>query len=397
MIAAIIFWLSVLAMLHSYLLYPLLLKIISRGKKHNDISYSRNEELPEVYVLMSAYNEEKLVGKKLDSVLKSDYPSDKLHIIAGSDGSTDSTNEIVRELMSKNPNLQLKSFEDRAGKPEMLNRLVRAIAEEKKSGTGIKVFIFTDANVFFAPSAVFELVKHFKNPVIALVGANMHNRETNREGISIQEKSYIERENNIKYLEGLNWGTMMGAFGGCYALRADFFDYIPRNFIVEDFYITMLALQKRGKAIAEPRAVCIEDIPDDIYMEFRRKARISAGNYQNLSVFYQLLFPPFSPLAFSFFSHKVLRWAGPFFILAAYLSCLWLARNDDFYLALFIFQTMLLIVPFADFILKKAGIHVMILRFVSYFCFMNLALAAGLFKFLKGVDSNVWEPTKRKV
>lgn len=394
MIAAIIFWLSVLAMLHSYLLYPLLLKIISKGKKHNSLVFSGEEELPMVYVLMSAYNEERLVGKKLESVLKSDYPADKLKIEVGSDGSTDRTNEIVTALTKQHPNLRLKIFEDRSGKSHILNSLVQSL-NERESGTGAKIFIFTDANVFFTPSAIFELVKHFKNPEIALVGANVRNTGLNREGISIQEKSYIERENYIKYLEGLNWGTMMGAFGACYAIKSDFFGFIPKNFLMEDFYITMRVLEKKGKAIAEPNAVCIEDVSDDIFMEFSRKTRISAGNYQNLGVFYKLLFPIFSPLSFSFFSHKILRWTGPFFITAAYLSCLFLARTSTFYFALLIIQSVLLIIPFFDYLLKQGGIHVMVFRFISYFYFMNLALAAGMVRYIKGIKTSTWEPTAR--
>src|SRR5690606_16045091 len=101
------------------------------------------------------------------------------------------------------------------------------------------------------------------------------------------------------YREGLIWGTMMGAFGGLYSIRKSFFAPVPRNFLVDDFYITMHALAKGKLAINELSAVSYEDASNKISEEFRRKVRISAGNFQNLSVYKKLLWPPFTGLAFS--------------------------------------------------------------------------------------------------
>lgn len=342
---------------------------------------------------MSVYNEEKVIEEKLQSMIKNNYPSSKLQMLVGSDGSTDATNQILKNFSDQHSNFQYKNFEGRTGKSSILNQLVEIVSGKPMKGRN-RVFIFTDANVMFTDETVFQLVKHFKNPDIALVGANILNKGLRKEGISIQEKSYIERENQIKYLEGLNWGTMMGAFGACYAIRSDFFGFIPENFLMEDFYITLHALARQGKAISEPNAICLEDVSDDILQEFRRKVRISAGNYQNLRVYYKLLFR-FSPLAFSFMSHKVLRWMGPFFIIATFVSCLWLSRASGLYRTLLIIQSILLLVPLLDYLFRKVGVHVVLLRFISYFYFMNLALIIGLMKYLAGIKTSVWEPTKR--
>ncbi|MBK9026309.1 MAG: hypothetical protein IPL69_20845 [Saprospiraceae bacterium] len=91
-----------------------------------------------------------------------------------------------------------------------------------------------------------------------------------RDGISIQEKSYIERENLIKYWEGLIWGTMMGPFGGCYAIRKKLYTNVPQNFLVDDF-ISMKILEKGFHCLNDLDAICYEDVSNEAKQEYRRK------------------------------------------------------------------------------------------------------------------------------
>ena len=160
----------------------------------------------------------------------------------------------------------------------------------------------------------------------------------------------------------------------------------------------MKVLGSGQKAVLEPKAVVYEDVSVNMREEFRRKVRISTGNFQNLKVFYPLLFPPFSGLAFSFLSHKVLRWLGPFFILSALLSSgvVGIGKTNTFYLILFFAQIFsLLIIPVLNFLLQRMHVHIVLIRYIAYFNAMNLALLTGFFKYLKGVKTNVWQPTKR--
>ena len=95
-----IFWLSVLLIIHSYLLFPWLLQLLASNKKENDCRFEENE-LPPVSVLMSVYNEEGILKKKLDSILNSNYPANKLTILIGSDASDDLTDEILLQYQKK--------------------------------------------------------------------------------------------------------------------------------------------------------------------------------------------------------------------------------------------------------------------------------------------------------
>ncbi len=385
----ILFWFSVLAIFHSYVLFPFILKILAKNKEVNqDVFKLSDSNLPKVSILMSLYNEEDVISEKIESILKSNYPSEKLEIIVGSDNCDDNTNDIVSALCKENPNLFFFPFTTRQGKPSIINQL-----QKKSIGT---IIIITDANVIFSENTIFEMVKHYKNSNIGLVDTRMTNTKESisKTGISIQESSYNSREVKIKQNESLIWGTMMGPFGGCYSLRNDLFKDVPVNFLVDDFYINMNVLKQNKKAINCMNAIVYEDVSNNIKDEFRRKIRISTGNFQNLATFKNLLFSKAKGLSFSFFSHKVLRWFGPFLLIIAFLSNLFLIKFDFYKISIIIFLATF-ILPFIDVILKKQKINISIFRFITHFYTMNIALLIGFFRFLSGVKSGVWQPTKR--
>jgi cellulose synthase/poly-beta-1,6-N-acetylglucosamine synthase-like glycosyltransferase len=264
------------------------------------------------------------------------------------------------------------------------------------------ILIITDANVMLAANTIFQLCKHFKDAKIAVVDSNIINPDRKEgNGIAKNEKGYISREVMMKHYEGKAWGAMIGPLGGCYAIRSTYFTEVPKGFLVDDFYIAMKALEKGGKAINELEAICYEDVSSKISEEFRRKTRISSGNFANLSVFWPMLMPWKGALAFAFLSHKVLRWFGPFFIIAAFIANIFLAfafGGNLFYQILFFLQTFgLFAVPLLDFLAGLLGLHLAPLRYISYFLAMNAALLKGFFNYLKGVRNNVWQPTQRNI
>ena len=392
-IAEIMFWLSVGLVFHSYVLFPMLLKIFSAGKKENDVVFAPGDaELPAVYIVFSVFNEEKVIRAKLESIMNTTYPLQRMRVLIGSDNSTDATNYIVDGFAAKYAQISFYKFYQRNGKSGVINKLMAGLVEAGLSNKD--VLIFTDANVMFTPSTIYEMVKHFKAKSIGQVAANILNKGMTAEGIAIQENRYIQRENGMKYLEGLNWGSMMGAFGACYAMRADCWVEIPKNYLMEDFYLSMNVLKNGEKAISELKAICYEDVSNEVGEEFKRKSRIQAGNFQNLGVYWPFLFR-FNAVAFCFLSHKVIRWFGPLFIVVAYVANALLLGQGSFYIFSFVCQNLLLISPVIDAVLKKIGVHLFVLRLASYFYIMNLALVNGFVMYVRGVKTNAWNPTKR--
>jgi hypothetical protein len=143
--------------------------------------------------------------------------------------------------------------------------------------------------------------------------------------------------------------------------------------------------------------VCYEGATHRVSDEYRRKKRIAAGSFQNLARFRRWVLPPITRLGFAFFSHKVLRWFGGFFLLFMLLSAGFLGLENQFYRAVFwlmlsgmtgvvllnYIQNRLLPRPFP------------MLTNLAYFLAMNLALTDGFFKWLRGIRENTWQRTSR--
>ena len=383
-----LFWICFFLIIYSYFIFPMTVILFGKNKELNSNTYNKIDEMPSVSILIAAYNEQSTIKEKVMSIINSNFPTDKIEIIIGSDSSTDNTNEIIKKLEEEYPFIIAINFEKRTGKSGVVNRLVKRAKND--------ILIITDANIIFSKKTIDFLVQHFKNPDIGLVDTNMVNIGIKKSGISFQEKTYISWEVKFKHAESKLWGMLMGPFGGCFAIRKTLFSPIPENFLVDDFYVCMNILQNGYKTINDLEAIVYEDVSNQLSEEFRRKRRISMGNFINLFHFKKLLLKPFSKLGFVFISHKVFRWFGPVLLLLIFVANYFLILDSIFYKTTFFAQIILFIFPFIDLLLRKIGIHIIILRFITHFYSMNLALLIGMIDYLTSNKKGVWEPTKRK-
>jgi len=383
-----LFWICFFLLAYTYFLFPVAVILFSKNKKLNSNFYNETEVVPSVSILIAAYNEQAVIKEKVMSIIDSNFPNSKIEIIIGSDCSNDNTNQIIKDLEVGFPFINTIIFEERTGKSGVVNKLVRQAKNE--------ILILTDANIIFSNNTISSLVRHFKNLYIGLVDTNMVNVGIKKSGISFQEKTYISWEVKFKHAESKLWGMLMGPFGGCFAIRKSLFTPIPENFVVDDFYVCMNILQNGHGAINDLQAIVYEDVSNQLSEEFRRKKRISMGNFINLFHFRKLLLKPFTKLGFIFISHKVIRWFGPILLLLIFLANYSLILDSIFYKTTFFAQLILFIFPFIDLLLRKIGIHIIILRFITHFYSMNLALLIGMIDYLTANKKGVWEPTKRK-
>lgn len=383
----ILFFVLVFLLIHTYVLYPTLLWLLAPQKTSTDNYIYSSDTLPFVSVIMAVHNEEMVLEQKIASIMQTNYPHNKFEVIVGSDCSTDKTNTILQQAANTYPNLKFTVFDKRQGKIAIINELVDSAAGD--------ILISTDANVLFNHSTIYELVKHFEDTSIGLVDSKMVNKGLKKTGISIQESTYITQEVMIKHREGKIWGAMIGPFGGCYAIRKELFAKPPVNFLVDDFYINMKVLEKGKKCINSLNALAIEDVSNNISQEFKRKIRIATGNFQNLKEFRHLLWPIYTPIAFAFLSHKVIRWFGPILMLCIFAISIILSFSVFSFKVLALMQLGIFLLPLIDIFLKSINIHVLPLRFATHFLITNFALLIGLIKYLKGVQNNVWQPTQR--
>lgn len=400
LLLSLLFWLALGALVHTYVVYPALLRKWSRGRSNNTLHYQPEEIWPRVSVICSLYNEEAVIVEKMTSLRDLDYPADRLQFYMGSDCSSDGTNDLMHDLAKtwngNAPTLYFFPFAERRGKPPVVNELVEKATAQNGVGPD-HILLITDANVMLTPNTLNRMIRHFKNPAIAVVDAHMQHTGMRADGISQAEHTYISGEVLLKHREGVLWQKMIGPFGGCYAIRSDYFTPVPPRFLVDDFFIAMSAFQRGGGAISDLEAVCYEAVSHDMQEEYRRKRRISSGNFQNMRHFRHLWWPPTSILGFAFFSHKILRWLGPFLLIGLLLSSGLLALLGNIVFK-WLFGSLvggMAGVVIADRLARAFGWNVLPLRGAHYFLYMNLALLEGFINYLKGIKSNVWQPPKR--
>ncbi len=394
MLAQIIFWLSLFLLVYSYILYPTFVNVCfhfftPKSKPSSNTSFS-------VFILIAAHNEEDVILQKLRSIDSSDYPKDKLKVYIGSDNSTDKTNDLISAYAEKSKfPIYFEIMKNRSGKIGTINHLVDKI-NQKYTLTPDDILISTDADVMLQKETVGRLARHFTDPNIGLVDAHIHGETLKEKSVSKSESKYLHREAKLKYQEGQMYGKMMGSFGGCLAIRASCFRPVPSSFRVDDFFLTMHVLSNAYKAISDPEAICTEKVNSTFSEEFKRKRRISSGNFQNMA-FYKKYLLPLSSLGFVFFSHKVIRYIGPILMLIVFILNAFLITSGS-KLMIFLFAGQLvwyILIPMLDRIFEFFGTNVLALRNVRYFNYMNLALLYGMKDYIYGIDSNIWEPTKR--
>jgi cellulose synthase/poly-beta-1,6-N-acetylglucosamine synthase-like glycosyltransferase len=385
----ILFLLCVLVPIFSYVIFPWYLKLSSIKIKRKKNNYESISQWPAITIVFSVFNEGKVIRRKLESILNSDYPKEKLHILIGSDNSTDSTHSIIEEFETLYPNITLIKKTSRNGKLKIINELIDFTATEH--------LIFTDANVFFEPQTFKALVFNLIQNKAQMVCGNISKFSPKNQGISSQEIFYMNFENQIKHLESLKYNFVVGVEGGCYAILKSWFVKVPDGFLMDDFFITLDVISKKGKVLFEPEAICFEDVNDSPMIEFNRKIRISIGNFRNLTFYKHLLFPIHKGFGFAFFSHKVLRWFTPFSIMLSFFVSLILSFQYPLFYFLSIAYSLFIILPILTIYLEKIKIKIPVLNALGHFILMNLALLIGYFRFISASNESAWEPPKRNV
>lgn len=398
-----VLFICVLAVGHTYVFYPWYVLHKAKGarppvrgeEQKSGVSGRYSGSGPPVFILMAAHNEAAVLPAKLDSLAAQDYPGE-LRFLIGSDNSTDATNKILTGRAAADHRFSPTLFTSRQGKPNIINQLA------EQAGTA-GIYLITDASVMLRPNVITELVRPLlQDDGIGVVDATMVQTGAIDAGIGRQEEQYINREVSVKRAEGRLWGAMIGPFGGCWVIRAEAYRPVPANFLVDDFFLCMSAYEAGYKGVSSPTAVVEESVGQSIRDEFRRKVRISSGNWQNLVRFRRLWWPFWKdPLAFAFFSHKVLRWWTPFFLLIGLVALVGLATTSPYpgnYWAGLVLKCSVFgtgIVLLLDLVLSAAGVHFGPARYLRYFLAMNAALLVGFYRYLTGISSNVWQPSPR--
>lgn len=364
-------------------LYPALLKILAILKKNKNNEYGLPENYPTITVLCPAYNEVDIIEEKIHSFLNLNYPADKIHMIVISDDSTDGTNEVVERYLDTN-RISLVIQKPRQGKQAGHN-LVRPTIKSD-------YVLSTDANSIFHPDSVIELVKTMlsSSDIGITTGEVLYIK--NESGDS-GESLYWKYEGYMKQLES-DWYSIIGSNGPIFLIKTELFIDIPTD-SCDDFLRALYVLFKHYKGRYNSKAKTFEMVTSRCISEMNRKTRIIGGQWVTVFTYAQLLNPfQYPQAAFMLFSHKILRWIFPIFIIGAFISNAFLLHNY-FYLLLFILQLIVYILGFIELGIEQTGKTFRLGRFCGYLVSMNISAIIGFYDFITKSSKSVWEKERQ--
>jgi poly-beta-1,6-N-acetyl-D-glucosamine synthase len=367
-----VFWLATAYVLYTYVGYAALLALWRAVRRGRCEETGAGEHAPRVSVVLTVRNEVDNIGPKLDDLINQDYPRDRLEIWVASDQSTDGTNDVVREYQARDPRIHLAEYDENIGKAVAVNRTVPL--------TGGEILISSDVRQRVDPDAVRKLVRHFKDPKVGLVGAEMTLVNAQGEASSECTGLYWRYERALRRLESC-LGLLTGVSGAFYAIRRCVFRDIPPGSYCEDVTLALYARSSGYRVLWEPEARVYEQMRDP-YVEFRRKVRTLVGNYQLLSQFWPLYLPWRGRLAFTLISHKLVRLFIPLALLAILVASLFLAPWSPFYAGLLLAQVAFYTAGALG-IAREAFRRSRLVNACGAFCMLNWAALVAMFHVMR--------------
>jgi cellulose synthase/poly-beta-1,6-N-acetylglucosamine synthase-like glycosyltransferase len=379
------FWVSLLAISYAYAGYPAILWLVSRlGRLPERSGREPGVHLPSVTMIVSAYNEEKVIGEKIENALSLDYPAELLEIVVVSDGSSDRTSDIVSEFANKG--VVLRHYEGRIGKTACLN-LALPLA------TG-GVIVFSDANSIYENGALKALVYPFQDSTVGFVTG--WTRYGSGEDMSAADSLgiYAKLELVTKELES-RLGSCIGADGAIFAIRKGL--YLPlRDYDINDFVIPLSINQQGYRGVLQGEAICFERGAGSSKGEFHRQVRITSRTIRAIVNYRQLLNPfKFGVLSLELFSHKMCKFLAPLFMVALFASNLLLSGRGGFFLAVLVAQGVFYTAAGVAPLISKTGLLSRMAEAARTFVIVNAAIALAWVKYFHGETFTTWSPTKR--
>lgn len=390
LLAAVLFWTCLSVVAWVYFGYPLALKCGLLGRPNRSLCANPSEgaaqraggSWPELSVIIPAHNEEAGIEAKLRNLLDSDYPRDKIETLVGSDGSSDRTQEIVERF--REDAVGLLSFPQHRGKSAIQNGLV-----DIASGS---ILVFTDADCLLPRDALCRLIRHFVDSRVGLVTGSPQYRDANHTPTTANEGVYLLYETWLRNLESER-GLLAMASGSFFAIRRSLWHPLAAN-EGDDFALPLRVVRAGLLNVLETRACPTTELAhDDPRAILNLKVRIISKDCRALLDNSDLLNPfRYGVVAVGLWSHKLLRWLVPYFLVAMFASNLLLIHQPSYWITLAIqiaFYAAAVLGIASRGRVRWGGLSV-----PMSFCTVNLAGALGVARALAGRVSGVWTPER---
>ena len=380
LVLKVMFVASIAVLAYTYIGYPILVYILAKlaPQKSNTAECE-----PKVTVLITAYNEEGAIGAKLENTLAIDYPAEKLDILVASDGSTDETDAIVREYEGRG--VRLFRQEGRKGKTFTQNGAVESSEGE--------VILFSDATTEYQPDVLRKLLPYFADETIGCAAGRLEYVDNTDSDVGKGAQSYWSYETFLKKSESTAC-SLIGASGCLYAVRKSAYRPMYPE-ACSDFLICTTLYEQGLRSVYVPEAVCFEETNRDSANEYRMRVRVISQTFTDLWRNRSMMNPFKSGFyAVQLFSHKVLRYAVPFFLAITFATSIGLIAFDPLFLFVAAAQGIFYLFALLGWILERFGLKGGPFSVFLYFVIANVASVVGFYKFMTGETYASWDPIR---
>ena len=381
MLGAVVAWAAAFVVGYVYVGYPILIGLL--GWLMPKPVRQANIE-PTVTLLISAFNEEHILGEKLKNALELDYPKNKMEILVISDASTDRTDQIVRSFSDQG--VALLRMEERGGKTLGLNAAMKVAKSD--------IVIFSDANIMYRIDTIRRLVQNFADVSVGCATGDSQYVDDPHSAAHAQENSYWGYERFIRSMESMVASTV-GGDGAIFAIRRELYQPLSPE-TINDLVIPLQIVVKGYRAVFEPTAIGREPSAGDFRKEFRRKRRIVNRSWRGVMSVPGVLNPfRVGMFAWQVWSHKVLRWLVLPFLLIGFLGCLSAYELGIVYqIGVWGGIASILVATAGPFFPSSLGGVSKLIQTVFYFYLVNLAAILGVAKALGGRVDRIWAPER---
>jgi cellulose synthase/poly-beta-1,6-N-acetylglucosamine synthase-like glycosyltransferase len=387
LLAWILVGLAAFTVLYAYALYPLTLALLAKVRGTRKVYTDMDAgDWPSISITIPAYNEARQIDELIESVLKLDYPKDRLQILMISDASDDGTDDRIRAYAHKG--VELLRMPERGGKTAAENAARPLLRGE--------IIVNTDASVRIDRKAIKPMIARFRDPSIGLASGRDVSVSRVGSDLNVGESSYVGYEMWIRSLE-TDIFSIVGASGCFYAIRRDLHQEVVPSALSRDFAAALVTREHGYRAVTVNESICYVPRVPSLHREFSRKVRTITRGMETL-YFKRALLNPFKYGVFSWmlFSHKVTRWFAPWTAAAGIVSLYSLAPFST--LALLGAAGVSLILALA-FIGWRWPEDKKIPTFLSIPAFLiagNIAVLKATLGAMRGELNAVWEPSRRE-
>jgi poly-beta-1,6-N-acetyl-D-glucosamine synthase len=374
--ALIAFIVGLSLIIYVYFVYPFLVTVLARA---GECSW-KLESYPRVTILFCAHNEETVLPEKIANCMALDYPSELLEFCVGSDGSTDRTNTLL-QAWAEDARVRLTLSPERVGKTALLNRIVPAAAGE--------IVLFSDASTLFPPEAVRRHVGHYADPTVGCVGGDLVFVNAARSPVSGAHGAYWRYERHLRRCES-SLGILACVAGANYSIRRKLWRSVEPRF-ADDCNSPLNVIEQGYRVAYDLEASACEVAAESSTGLMRRRVRMVTRDLEAILARPALLNPfRFPGVAWSLWSHKLLRWLGAPLLVILLLGNLFLLHRPLFQ-AIFGFQVAFYALSLVGYLLQGKRRS----RWLSlplYFSLSNLAALRGLANVLRRKPAVTWQP-----